>query len=120
MLLKGVNVMDQLQLYKEELKMIKIDSTIKPILNNYLVHLKVDIQSAIKSIREKDLENLHLLSHKVYGTAESYGLKGIGDIFKDIASFYSELNDDVLIDVMFELIDYVEKLQFELADKGVS
>ena len=113
-------LMNQLQFYQEELKHIKIDSRLEHILGGYLVHLKDDIQSAIKSIREKDLESLHLLSHKVYGTAESFGLKGVGDIFKDIASLYSELDDDVLIGVMYQLNDCIEKLQQELSEKGIS
>ena len=112
--------MNQLQFYREELKEMKVGSNLEHLFSGYLARLRIDIKSTIIAIRKKDLDSLNLLSHKVYGTAESYGLKGVGDIFKDIASLYSELEDQVLIDVMYELDGHIEKLESELSNRGTS
>lgn len=103
--------MRELETISEDLMMIDINEDTETILAGYLISLKGQFVEVREAIEAQDKEKLGKLAHKIYGTAESYGLSVVGKIFKDIHYFYDELGSTGLINLIEQLSDYLNRVE---------
>ena len=58
---------------------VTVDSILKPYLDRFLSETRSNIQSLRKAHSEKEWESMRKLSHKIRGSAGSYGFVDLGD-----------------------------------------
>ena len=90
---------------------IHADSELQEFLPKYLENRKRDLEVLKSAMSSSDFKTVQVISHKIRGHALSYGFDPLSGICAKIERAAVEKNSDIIISLLNEYRDYIERVE---------
>jgi len=100
---------------KEQIKQIPIE--LLPHINGYLERRAQDVSEMIHALKAQDYQTIKSTSHKIIGSAKTWGFENIGNLVKKLEHSADTEDDKLILKNLLEIKSKIEEITENLINE---